>query len=268
MRRHRKQAFMGGAFVFPGGALDEADTAPKIEACIEGFGQADARRLLQEPDLSGMTALGLFMAAIRETFEEAGILLARDASGRTVDLTDPDRAARFSRYRLDLHEGRIGLTELAQREGIRYSPDLLTPYSHWITPEIEARRFDTRFFLARLPAGQVPTHDRMELTESRWMTPADALAEHDAGRIVLMPPTLKTMEELQALSSTESLFAAAESRKIEAILPEACQTADGFALLLPDDPEYSPATHRKPARPGRATRIVMRDGIWRRVTPQ
>lgn len=267
MRRHRGQAFMGGAFVFPGGALEEGDAAREIEACLEGFGQADAQRLLQEPDLPGTLALGLFLAAIRETFEEAGILLARDASsGRTIDLTDPDRASRFSRYRLDLHAGRLGLAQLAGQEGLLYAPDLLTPYSHWITPEIEARRFDTRFFLARLPAGQVPTHDRMELTESRWMTPADALAEHDAGRIVLMPPTLKTMEELQAHAATESLFAAARSRQIRAILPEARRTDDGFALLLPEDPEYSLASDRQPPRAGQTTRIVLRDGIWRTLT--
>lgn len=266
MRRHQDQTFMGGAFVFPGGRLEETDTTRELEGCIGGLSQADARGLLQDPDLSGTIALGLFMAAIRETFEEAGILLAREASGRTIDLADPDAAARFARYRLDLHAGRLTLTELARQEGIRYSPDLLIPYAHWITPEIEARRFDTRFFLARLPRGQVPSHDRMELTESRWMTPAGALAEHAAGRIVLMPPTLKTIEELKAYTVTESLFAAARSRRIGAILPEGFQATDGFGLLLPHDPQYSIAAYKQPPRSGEATRIVMQDGIWKTLT--
>jgi 8-oxo-dGTP pyrophosphatase MutT (NUDIX family) len=196
VRRHRNQAFMGGAYVFPGGRLDYADADPELAACIGGFRAADAKRLLQETDLPEATALGLFVAAIRETFEEAGILLARDARGNVVDLSAPETAARFSCYRLELHEGRLTLAELVRREGLIFAPDLLVPYAHWITPEIEPRRFNTRFFLARLPEGQVPVHDRLELTESSWMTPAFALAEHEAGRIVLMPPTMKTMEEL------------------------------------------------------------------------
>ena len=180
--------------------------------------------------------------------------------------TDPATAARFAAYRLELHEERLTLAGIAEREGIRYAPDLLVPYSHWITPTIEPRRFDTRFFLARLPEGQVAVHDRMELTESRWMTPALALAEHAAGRIVLMPPTLKTIEELQAFSLTGHLFAAARSRRIGTILPEAFRTADSFGVRLPNDAEYTLDAFRQPPRPGETSRIVMQDGIWRTFT--
>ena len=266
MRRRRDQAFMGGAFVFPGGRLDEADKDPALGACTGGLSAADARRLLQEPDLPEATALGLFLAAIRETFEEAGVLLARDASGRLVDLTDPKRATRFAAYRLELHEERLTLAGLAGREGLSYAPDLLIPYSHWITPTIEPRRFDTRFFLARLPEGQAALHDRMELTESRWMTPALALAEHAAGRIVLMPPTLKTIEELQAFSRTGDLFAAARSRRIRTILPEAFRTADSFGVRLPNDAQYSLDAFRQPPCPGETSRVVMQDGVWKTFT--
>ncbi len=263
MRRHLKQAFMGGAHVFPGGSLDDDDRDPTLAAFTDGLSAADARRLLQEPDFPEATALGLFLAAIRETFEEAGVLLARGTAGRAVDLTDPATAARFASYRLELHEGTLTLAELAEREGIRYAPDLLVPYSHWITPAIEPRRFDTRFFLARLPEGQAAVHDRRELTESSWMTPALALAEHAAGRIVLMPPTLKTIEELQAFSLTGHLFAAARSRRIGMILPEAFRTAGSFGVRLPNDAQYSLDAFRQPPRPGETSRIVMQDGIWR-----
>ena len=266
MRRHQKQAFMGGAFVFPGGRLDDADTDPALAACTGELSAADARLLLQEPDLPEPTAFGLFLAAIRETFEEAGVLLARDTSGRLVDLTAPETATRFAAYRLELHEERLTLAGLAGREGIRYAPDLLIPYSHWITPTIEPRRFDTRFFLARLPEGQAALHDRMELTESRWMTPALALAEHAAGRIVLMPPTLKTIEELQAFSRTGHLFAAARSRRIRTILPEAFRTADSFGVRLPNDAEYTLDAFRQPPCPGETSRIVMQGGIWKTFT--
>jgi len=263
MRRHRDQVFMGGAYVFPGGRLDHADADPKLAACIGGFCAADAKRLLQETDLPEATALGLFVAAIRETFEEAGVLLARDTAGRLVDLADPETAARFSTYRLELHEERLTLAELVRREGLIFAPDLLIPYSHWITPEIESRRFNTRFFLARLPEGQVPVHDRMELTESSWMTPAFALTENEAGRIILMPPTLKTIEELLSFSNTTQLFAAARSQRIRTILPEAFRTPDGFGIRLPHDSEYTLNVGKQPSHPGGSTRIVMEGGIWK-----
>jgi 8-oxo-dGTP pyrophosphatase MutT (NUDIX family) len=263
MRRRRSQAFMGGAHVFPGGRLDDADADPELASCVGGFRATDAKRLIQETDLPEPTALGLFIAAIRETFEEAGVLLARDARGSAVDLSAPETAARFAAYRLELHEGRLALSELVRREGLLLAPDLLVPYSHWITPESEPRRFDTRFFLARLPEGQVPVHDRMELTESRWMTPAAALEEHAARRIVLMPPTLMTIEDLLTFSDTGQLFDAARSRRIFTILPEAFRTADGFGVRLPHDPEYTLTAYRQPPRSGETTRIVMEGGIWR-----
>jgi 8-oxo-dGTP pyrophosphatase MutT (NUDIX family) len=263
MRRGRNQAFMGGAHVFPGGRLEEADADPELAACVGGLCAADAKRLLQETDLPEATALGLFVAAIRETFEEAGVLLARDLHGSTVDLSAPETAARFAACRLELHENRMTLRELARREGLLYAPDLLIPYSHWITPEIETRRFDTRFFLARLPEGQIPVHDRMELTESRWLTPAFALTEHAAGRIVLMPPTLKTIEELLSFSDTARLFAAARSQRIPAILPDAFWTADSFGIRLPHDSEYTLSACKQPPHPGGSTRIVMEGGIWK-----
>mgnify|MGYP001607129830 CR=1 FL=1 len=263
MRRHRNQVFMGGAFVFPGGRLDDADADPEIAACTSGFRAADAKRLLQETDLPEAIALGLFVAAIRETFEEAGVLLARDARGSVVDLSAPETAARFSSYRLELHEERLTLAELVRREGLVFAPDLLIPYAHWITPETESRRFNTRFFLARLPEGQIPVHDRMELTESSWMTPAFALAENEAGRIILMPPTLKTIEELLSFSHTAQLFAAARSQRIGTILPEAFRTADGFGIRLPHDSEYTLNVGKQPPHPGGSTRIVMEGGIWK-----
>jgi 8-oxo-dGTP pyrophosphatase MutT (NUDIX family) len=266
MRRGRNQAFMGGAYVFPGGRQDEADADPELAACIGGLSATDAKRLLQETDLPEATAFGLFVAAIRETFEEAGVLLARDVRGGLVDLSAPETAARFAAYRLELHENRMTMRDLARREGLLYAPDLLTPYSHWITPAIETRRFDTRFFLARLPEGQLPVHDRMELTESRWLTPAFALTEHAAGRIVLMPPTLKTIEELLTFSNTGQLFAAARSQRIPTILPDAFWTAESFGIRLPHDSEYTLSDCKERPHPGGSTRIVMEDGIWKTRT--
>ena len=263
VRRDRNQAFMGGAYVFPGGRLDDADADPALAACIGGFCAADAKRLLQETDLAEAAALGLFVAGIRETFEEAGVLLARDAGGSVVDLSDQETAARFTSYRLELHEERLTLADLVRREGLMLAPDLLVPYSHWITPEMEPRRFDTRFFLTCIPEGQIPLHDRMELTDSCWMTPAFALMEHEAGRIILMPPTLKTVEELLSFSRTAQLLAAARSKRIRTILPEIFRTADSFGIRLPHDSEYTQNTGGQPPLSGGSTRIVMEGGIWK-----
>jgi 8-oxo-dGTP pyrophosphatase MutT (NUDIX family) len=264
MRRHTNQAFMGGAYVFPGGHLEDADEDPRLAARTGRLSTTEAQRLLQEPDISEATALGLFLAGIRETFEEAGVLLARNAAGGLPDLADPETAERFAAYRLELNEERITLLDVAGRESLCYAPDLLLPYSHWITPMSEPRRFDTRFFLARLPEGQVALHDRMELTESRWVTPSFALAEQAAGRIVLMPPTLKTIEELSTFSDTEALFAAARSQRIFTICPEVFRTADSFGIRLPHDTEYTiAALKQQPRFPGETSRIVMQDGIWK-----
>ena len=266
MRRGRNQAFMGGAFVFPGGSLDESDLNPELAACVAGFSATDAKRLLQENDLPEAVAFGLFMAAIRETFEEAGVLLARNEREGRFNPADSETAARLDACRRELHERRLTLAELAHRENLLLAPDLLIPYAHWITPEIEGRRFDARFFLALLPEGQLPVHDRMELTESRWMSPAFALAEHAAGKIVLMPPTLKTIEELLSFSNAAQLIAATRSRPIRTILPDAFRVKDGFGIRLPTDSEYRPAALRRPPRSGESTRIVMEGGVWKSRT--
>jgi hypothetical protein len=154
------------------------------------------------------------------------------------------------------------LKELAQREKIRFAFDLLTPYAHWITPAIEKRRFNTRFFLAKIPDGQIPLHDFIEMTESRWMSPTDVLGEQRDGRMLLMPPTLKTMEELSLFDTTEALFRDAEKRRIYPVLPHVTQTGDTFVLLLPHDSNYAIDEYRQPRRPGDPSRVIFRGGIW------
>jgi 8-oxo-dGTP pyrophosphatase MutT (NUDIX family) len=262
MRRHRNQDFMGGAFVFPGGRLDEGDCDPDLVHCAGGFTGGDALRGLQASDLSEAKALGLYFAALRETFEESGILLARDRSGQMVDLAEGERAGRFARYRLQIHDLSLSLKELAQKERLAYALDLLTPYSHWITPEIETKRFSTRFFLARHPSEQIPFHDTIEMTKSQWLTPSAALEQQGAGQILLMPPTLKTLEELNEFDSLDALFQAARSRQIRTILPEAFTTDDGFGVRLPHDPEYKLEAYKQTPRPEETSRIVMREGTW------
>ena len=263
MRRHRKQEFMGGAFVFPGGKLDEDDCDPLLDGHIHAFTSDDARRLLQEAELDPRKALGLFMAAIRELFEETGVLLAADDSGRVPEICDRSTAGHFGALRKRLHDKDISLRELVIAEKLRLAPGRLAPYAHWITPDIETKRFDTRFFIARIPGNQKPRHDDVELTESRWMTPLGALEEHGEGRITLMPPTLKTVEELSGFDTAEELFEAATSRSIYAILPEAFSEEGDIGVRLPHDPGYTIEAYRQPQRPDEPSRIVLREGVWR-----
>jgi 8-oxo-dGTP pyrophosphatase MutT (NUDIX family) len=263
VQRGKDQAFMGGAYVFPGGRLSPADSDPELARWAPVLSPDRAVRRLQEEGIPEAAGLGLFLAAIRETFEEAGVLLARDRSGRVADLSAAGTASRFDAYRADLHDGRLTLAELARREGLLLAPDLLTPCARWVTPAVWPRRFDTRFFLARLPEGQFPTPDRTELTDSRWLRPALALAEHEAGRIVLMPPTLVTVAELAAFSESGPLLAAAAAMRIEPVLPEAFRTAGGFGLSIPARRALAPPGSRLHPPAGEPVRVVLEAGIWR-----
>jgi 8-oxo-dGTP pyrophosphatase MutT (NUDIX family) len=263
MRRHQDQNFMGGAYVFPGGKLDTGDCDPSLEPRIRGLSPARARQLLQEPAVPEHTALGLFLAAVRETFEESGVLLACDGTGSLLRFGEGETAGRFASYRLQLYEKKISLRDLAEKENLLYTLDLLVPFAHWVTPEVESRRFDTRFFLALHPKGQAPFHANIEMTRSLWTTPAAALRDHEAGRILLMPPTLKTVEELSAFSCMDDLFSHARNRTIDTILPEAFRFPGGFGVKLPHDPEYTLSEYKLPSRPDESSRIVMEEGRWR-----
>lgn len=264
MRRHRKQSFMGGAFVFPGGRLDDADCDPELHALAKGATLEEARQQLAEPDLAADRAMGLYFAAVRETFEESRVLLAVDGEGRPVqiDSSDPGDVARWESYREKIHDGSASLVDLARAEGLHFALDHVVPYSHWITPEVETKRFDTRFLVARMPLGQEPRHDAVEMTESIWLTPKEALDRQRAGDLPLMPPTLKTIEELAAFRSIEDIFSAAASRRIETILPQAFQTDGGFGVKLPNDPEYTLSPYKQDPQPGEPSRIVLVDGKW------
>lgn len=265
MRRNKKQDFMGGAFVFPGGQLDDADCDPHLAGCAQGLSVEEAKLGLNEPDLPNHKAIGLFFAAVRETFEEAGMLLAAHQSGAEVDFSDSEIHERFQASRRELHGGKISLKELAERENIQFTLGLIRPYAHWITPDGQPKRFDTRFLLARLPKGQIPVHDSIEMIESLWITTKDALSESEAGKILLMPPTLKIMEELSEFSSVDELFEVAASREIHSILPQPFSEGDTFGLKLPHDSEYSIEEFKQPHRPYETSRIVMIDGRWKTV---
>lgn len=263
MRRHAKQSFMGKAFVYPGGQLDPADCTPGLAAYASGIAAEDVKQRLNEPDLPNEKALGLLFAAIRETFEESGVLLARSTSGKDIDFNDQKIRERFAEYRTMIHQQEITLEDLAEKEGLFFKLNELIPFAHWVTPEAERKRFDTRFFLARMPFGQEPVHDSREMTETLWTTPGKAFSKHDAGEILLMPPTLKTLEEMACQSSVAELLSWASSTIIRTIMPQISSDGDSIIIKFPHDPEYSIAELKQPHRPDEISRIVLQDGRFK-----
>lgn len=267
VRRHRDQGFMGGAFVFPGGRLEEPDCDLSLLQRSRGLDPEQAKEKLNEPSLAAENAMGLFLAAVRETFEEAGVLLAASLQGQAIDFSDAQTQDRFREYRGRLQRGEMPLKTIAETEGLFFTLDLLTPFSHWITPEVEIRRFDTRFLVARMPEGQSPAHDSVETVESLWMTPGEALAKNESGGIVLMPPTLKTMEDLSRFASLEALFQQASQKEIYPVLPQPFSDGQAFGVKLPHDPEYTITQYKRPSSPRESSRIIFHDGVWRLVRP-
>lgn len=257
-RRHSRSSFMAEAYVFPGGQIADADRDEELQNFISLPAGFDPRALLKDDSLSPETAQSLFVCAIRETFEETGVLIARIRDGSLLKLTSKEQNARFAAYRGELNEGRTTLGEIARRENLLFPLDALIPYAHWITPEFLPKRFSTRFFLAALPEGQSAATDQGELTDSLWAKPEEFLHRYRGREIVLMPPTLKTLEELAGYACLDDLFNGTRDRAIYPILPEPGEKM----IKLPHDPEYGIERYKQPVRPGEPSRIIMNDGIW------
>jgi len=240
LRRNLNSDFVGGAFVFPGGAVDPADRHADLEAICEGRTDADASTILNlDPPEGG---LAYWVAAIRESFEEAGVLLAYDRDGTIVDLRDSEEEARFSVHRKSVDTGERRLIEICAEEGLRLAVDGIHYWSHWITPVGPPRRYDTRFFIAAAPVGQSPLHDDRETIANAWISPAEALASHERGEFDMILPTIKNLEALARFgTAAEALAAAASIESVPAILPRIVQDADGMRIMLPGDPGYDDA---------------------------
>ncbi|GAB2692957.1 NUDIX domain-containing protein [Thalassiella azotivora] len=217
MRRQPTMAFAAGMHVFPGGGVDPRDADHDVPWA--GPEPAEWARLL---GASTDEARELVCAAVRETFEESGVLLAGPDGDRVVDDVsddgwEADRQALLSRD--------VALSELLARRRLVLRSDLLRPWAHWVTPEFEPRRYDTRFFLAAVPRGQRARHvEGGEATESGWWPARDVLSGHADGRVVLLPPTLVGVEDVAAASSVAELLAA--RRQVRPVLPW-IERADG-----------------------------------------
>lgn len=245
VRRSGRARFMPDAMVYPGGRLEDQDHDPALAArCDLSAAEAEAR--LQDPD-----GLALLIAGLRETFEEAGVLLARGRDG--AELADD---ARLEAARADLNAGRRTFAAVLDELDAVLRCDALRYVARWITPEVEPRRYDARFLMAEAPRAQAPSHDGGETTDSGWWRPAAALAACDAGEILMGPPTIRVLMALNTVKTIPEALALRDGPP-PAITPQGIQGPEGLILYLPGDPEYvgAPITGRD--------RFTQAGGRWR-----
>lgn len=240
LRRHLDSAFVGGAYVFPGGAVDDADRHVDLEAVCVGRSDADASRMLGlDPPRGG---LAFWVAGIREAFEEAGVLLAYGRDGSIIDWSDPAVAARFAEHRKAVDTGERRLVDVCAEEGLQLAVDSMHYFSHWITPVGPPRRFDTRFFVARAPEGHAYLHDERETIDNTWVRPADAVERQQKGELDIIFPTLRSLEAIGRFATTDDLLAAAVAvEQVPTMIPRVVKDGDGMRILLPGDDGYDEA---------------------------
>lgn len=220
LQRHRRSGFVPGAYVFPGGRVDAADADPRLVAFCDGLGP--------EPEPAYWTA------AVREVFEETGVLLATDADGQSI-LGAAASAPRLAEAREALLAERATLLDVLESHGLRLDARDVVYCAHWITPEAEPRRYDTRFFLARLPDGAEASADAREMSDAVWHTPERALELFHAGRLPMVFPTVATLESLCGFASVEEILDSFRRRRVRPILPRLVRTAEGVGIVVDED---------------------------------
>jgi 8-oxo-dGTP pyrophosphatase MutT (NUDIX family) len=221
VKRHHQIDFASGALVFPGGKVDPNDLDPRVRALSEGAAGLDEARL------------SLAACAIREGFEESGILLARDAGGSA--LVDGARAAALAPWREPLNASQKGLAEFLASEELRLAIDTLVPFAHWITPAFMPKRFDTHFYLAAAPAGQLGRHDGSESVDSVWVNPIEAIGDK---RWTIIFPTKMNLIKLGQSKTVAEALATARATPVVTVLPKV-ETIDGQQMLtIPEEAGY------------------------------
>lgn len=225
LARSRESAFASGALVYPGGVVDETDRNPALR------GRTDGAEGLGDDDLA------FRVAAIREAFEECGILLAR-ARG-SDELIGRGRVESIKRRFAEALAGhRLDMLALAEAEDLVFAGDRLIPFAHWITPETQPKRFDTHFFLAGAPPGQEAGHDGHESTASVWITPAALVKAADAGRWYVMFPTRLNAEKFGRSATVADALAAARAAPVVTVMPRGRKVEGGRKLRIPAGAGY------------------------------
>jgi 8-oxo-dGTP pyrophosphatase MutT (NUDIX family) len=237
-------SFMAGLWVFPGGRMEDADRSAAIVARTAASRLDDIHRRMLALDgrpIPRDTAVALHVAACRETFEESGVMLARPRLGSST--FDDAQVGRLAAHRAS-HATTAAFERLLETEDLLLDLDRLVYWSHWITPSLEKKRFDTRFFAVQVPAGQVASVDRSELTQHAWFTELEIRERLRSGDIKVAPPTLATLQDLWRSHAVhgglEPMLAAERSREVPPILPKMRALDDAaFEIVLPWDAGYS-----------------------------
>lgn len=240
---------MGGAHVFPGGRLDDGDRLADPSPVCDGLDVAGR----QIPDLSPVESEAHHVGAIRELFEEAGVLLARPVAGGAPSSRE------LARERQSLMRGETTIGPIANALGVRLSCQELTYFANWRTPESESKRYDVRFFLALAPEGQTGTHDGHETTEVLWIDPSEATALCQRGQMLLAPPTWTTLRFLDRFSTVRDAQAWARRQRPTRVQPRLFEIDGARMLALPGDEMYPPVEGFDTPR---ETRFRFSEGRW------
>jgi 8-oxo-dGTP pyrophosphatase MutT (NUDIX family) len=221
VKRHHQIDFASGALVFPGGKVDPHDLDPQIGSLSDGSAGMDGYRL------------SLAACAVREGFEESGILLARKNGSK--ELLDAASATALSPWRPKLNDSEVGLAEFLQKEGLRLALDTLVPFAHWITPVFMPKRFDTHFYLAEAPKGQLGRHDGSESVDSVWVHPLAALEDK---QWTIIFPTKMNLKMLGESKTVAEALSRARSRQVVTVEPKV-ESIDGKPMLvIPENAGY------------------------------
>jgi 8-oxo-dGTP pyrophosphatase MutT (NUDIX family) len=242
MRRGSTLSFMAGMWVFPGGRMDEADRSPAALSRVLPTSLDPVPHELCDlggAALPGAVATGLRIAACREAFEEAGVLLACTREGEACRA---DRVARLQSLRPAVVADATVFLRMLEAEDLYLDLAPLVYWSHWITPSVEPKRFDTRFFVVALPRGQSVSADLSELTEHAWVDPADVAAAISRGEIKVVPPTLLTLDDLAESfgrhGDLHAMLAAETGRPTPPVMPRIEILEDSYRVVMPWDPGY------------------------------
>ncbi|QNP71168.1 NUDIX hydrolase [Streptomyces roseirectus] len=231
LRRRTSMAFAAGAYAYPGGGVDPRDD----DRTVRWAGPSRAW-WADRLGVDGASAQAIVCAAVRETYEEAGVLLAGPTADTVIEDTTGDD---WEADRTALVARELSFAEFLDRRGLVLRSDLLGAWTRWITPEFEPRRYDTWFFAAALPAGQRTRDVSTEADRTVWIRPAEAAASYDAGDLLMMPPTIATLRQLAPWASAAEALSAARERDLTPVLAHARLTDDEIVLSWPGHAEFT-----------------------------